>query len=48
VLDTPEWKKFCAETYSCTDKMAPAQYQAFVQRNSEEVLRFMKEFGMVK
>ena len=30
-LDTPEWKKFCAETYTCTKKYTPAEAEAHVR-----------------
>ncbi|MBM3352332.1 MAG: tripartite tricarboxylate transporter substrate binding protein [Betaproteobacteria bacterium] len=47
-LDSPEWKKLCAETYSCIDRMSPEQTLKFVVQNSADVTRFMKEYGMVK
>jgi len=47
-LDTAEWKKFCAETYSCVEKMDHKQSQAFVEKNFREVQAFMKQFGLVK
>jgi tripartite-type tricarboxylate transporter receptor subunit TctC len=32
VMETPEWKKFCAETYSCvTKRYAPAEAGAYVK-----------------
>lgn len=30
-LDTPEWKKFCTETYSCTRKYTPEEAEAHVR-----------------
>ncbi len=30
-LDTPEWKKFCAETYTCTKKYTPEEADAHVR-----------------
>ena len=47
-LDSPEWKKFCAETYTCVDRMDHKQSQAFVEKNFREVQAFMKQFGLVK
>jgi tripartite-type tricarboxylate transporter receptor subunit TctC len=47
-LDSAEWKKFCAETYSCVEKMDHKQSQAFVEKNFREVQAFMKQFGLVK
>lgn len=47
-LETPEWKKFCGETYTCIERMSPEQSVAFVQKNFDEVSKFMKAFGMVK
>jgi tripartite-type tricarboxylate transporter receptor subunit TctC len=46
--DSPEWKKFCGETYTCIDKMSPEQSLQFVQKNYQEVAGFMKEYGMIK
>ncbi len=31
-LDTPEWKKFCAETYTCTKKYTPEEADAHVRK----------------
>lgn len=45
---TPEWKKFCGETYTCIESMSPEQSLAFAQKNSGDVSRFMKEYGMAK
>lgn len=47
-LQSPEWKRFCAETYSCIEAMTQPQAQAFVERNFREVQQFMKQFGLVK
>jgi tripartite-type tricarboxylate transporter receptor subunit TctC len=47
-LDSTEWKKFCAETYSCVEKMDHKQSQAFVEKNYREVQAFMKQFGLAK
>ncbi len=47
-LDTPGWKKLCAETYSCIDRMTPEQTLKFVEQNAVDVTKFMKEYGMVK
>jgi tripartite-type tricarboxylate transporter receptor subunit TctC len=47
-LDTPEWKKFCAETYTCVERMDHKQSQAFVEKNYREVQAFMKQFGLSK
>ena len=47
-LESPEWKKFCAETYTCVDRMDHKQSQAFVEKNFREVQAFMKQFGLVK
>lgn len=48
VLDTAEWKKFCAETYTCVGRMSPQESLAFVQKNFGDVSKFMKEYGMAK
>ncbi|MSQ55737.1 MAG: tripartite tricarboxylate transporter substrate binding protein [Betaproteobacteria bacterium] len=47
-LESPEWKKLCAETYSCIERMNPEQTLKFVEQNSLDVTKFMKEYGMVK
>jgi tripartite-type tricarboxylate transporter receptor subunit TctC len=47
-LDSPEWKAFCAQTYSCVEKMDHKQSQVFVEKNFREVQAFMKQFGLVK
>jgi tripartite-type tricarboxylate transporter receptor subunit TctC len=47
-LESAEWKKFCAETYSCVEKMDHKQSQAFVEKNFREVQQFMKQFGLAK
>jgi tripartite-type tricarboxylate transporter receptor subunit TctC len=46
--ESAEWKKFCGETYTCIPRKTPQESLQFVQRNFDEVTRFMKEFGMVK
>ena len=48
VLDAPDWKKFCGETYTCIGRMSPQESLAFVQKNHADVAKFMKEYGMVK
>lgn len=47
-VETPQWKKFCAETYTCLERMSPEESRRFAQKNYDDVLRFMKEYGMVK
>lgn len=47
-VETPQWKKFCAETYTCVGRMSPEESRRFAQKNYDEVTRFMKEYGMVK
>jgi len=47
-VDSAEWKAFCAQTYSCVDRMDHKQSQAFVEKNFREVQAFMKQFGLVK
>ena len=47
-LETPEWKAFCALTYTCVERMDHRQSQAFVEKNFREVQAFMKQFGLVK
>ena len=47
-VESPQWKKFCAETYTCIERMSPEEARRFAQKNYDEVTRFMKEYGMVK
>lgn len=47
-LESAEWKAFCKQTYSCADSMTQPQYQAFVEKNYNEVVGFMKQYGLVK
>jgi tripartite-type tricarboxylate transporter receptor subunit TctC len=47
-LAKPEWKAFCAQTYTCVENMDHGQSQAFVERNFREVQAFMKQFGLIK
>jgi putative tricarboxylic transport membrane protein len=47
-LETPEWKAFCAQTYTCVEKMDHKQSQTFVEKNFREVQAFMKQFGLIK
>lgn len=45
VLDTPEWKKFCAETYTCvTKKYTPEEGNAYVKSFYESTQNYMKTF----
>jgi len=46
--ESPEWKKFCAETYTCIERKTPEESRQFAQKNFDDVTRFMKEYGMVK
>jgi tripartite-type tricarboxylate transporter receptor subunit TctC len=46
--ETPEWNKFCAETYTCIERKTPEESRQFAQKNFDDVTRFMKEYGMVK
>jgi tripartite-type tricarboxylate transporter receptor subunit TctC len=47
-VETPEWKKFCGETYTCIERKTPDESRQFAQKNHDEVTRFMKEYGMLK
>jgi len=47
-LEKLQWRKFCAETYTCIGRMRPEEARTFAQKNYEDVLRFMREYGMVK
>lgn len=44
-LDTPEWKKFCAETYTCASRRyTPEQAQTYVKQFQEKVAAYLKTF----
>ena len=45
VLETAEWQKFCAQTYTCIKRMNPAESKQFVKRNFDDAVRFTKEFS---
>ena len=47
-LDTAEWKKFCGETYTCIERKSPEESRRFAQKNFDDVMQFMKEYGMAK
>jgi tripartite-type tricarboxylate transporter receptor subunit TctC len=42
-LDTPEWKKFCAETYSCTRKYTPQQATQRMQAFFETIQKYLRQ-----
>lgn len=43
-LDTPEWKEFCAATYTCTKKYTPEEAQAHVTQFYEKVKTYQQKF----
>ncbi|MDP3672131.1 MAG: tripartite tricarboxylate transporter substrate binding protein [Telluria sp.] len=43
-LDTPEWKEFCAATYTCTKKYTPQEAQAHVAQFYQRVKQYQKAF----
>jgi len=45
VIETPEWKKFCSDTYTCMTKLSPADSKKFVQKNYNDAVSFLKEDG---
>jgi tripartite-type tricarboxylate transporter receptor subunit TctC len=45
MTDTAEWKKFCAETYTCIAAMNPVESKKFVQKNFDDAVAFLKETG---
>jgi tripartite-type tricarboxylate transporter receptor subunit TctC len=47
-VESPQWKKFCAETYTCFERMSSEDSRKFAQKNFEDIVRFMKEYGMAK
>ena len=47
-LDSPEWKKYCAETYTCTKKYTPEEAKAHVKKFYETVQSYLKKFPDAK
>jgi tripartite-type tricarboxylate transporter receptor subunit TctC len=43
-MDTPEWKEFCAATYTCTKKYTPQEAQAHVKQFYEKVKEYQQKF----
>ena len=48
VLQSKDWQDFCAKTYTCISPMSAADSRQFVQRNHDDVLAFLKEFGLMQ
>ncbi|MGQ9368178.1 tripartite tricarboxylate transporter substrate binding protein [Azospirillum sp. ST 5-10] len=49
VLQSDEWKAFCADTYTCVDKVYTAEEsQAAVQKMYDTVARYLQQFPQVK
>jgi tripartite-type tricarboxylate transporter receptor subunit TctC len=47
-MQNEEWKKFCAQTYTCITKMDPESSRRFVAKNYEEAVAFLKDTGTKK
>ena len=45
ITETDDWKKFCAQTYTCIPAMNPAESKKFVQKNFDDTVNFLKESG---
>ncbi|MEO7336868.1 MAG: tripartite tricarboxylate transporter substrate-binding protein, partial [Caldimonas sp.] len=45
MIESPEWKRFCAETYTCIPKMNPVDSKKFVQKNYDDAVAFLKDSG---
>jgi tripartite-type tricarboxylate transporter receptor subunit TctC len=45
ITQTDEWKKFCAQTYTCIPTMDPAASKQFVQKNYDDAFAFLKDSG---
>ena len=48
VLDTADWKKYCAVKFSCVDPVSPQAGLKFVQKQHADLSKFMKQFGITK
>ena len=44
-LATPEWKRYCAQTYSCTAANTPAQAKARVQAMVDKVSSYRERLA---
>ena len=44
IAATPEWRKFCERTYTCTPDMPPAQVKALVSATYEKAKAYLAEF----
>lgn len=47
-LETPEWKKYCAETFTCTRQYTPEQAKALVTDFYNRVESYLKKFADAK
>jgi tripartite-type tricarboxylate transporter receptor subunit TctC len=47
-MSSDEWKKFCAETYTCIPVQDPEQSLRFARTNYDDLRRFMTDFGIIK
>jgi putative tricarboxylic transport membrane protein len=45
IIGTDDWKKFCAQTYTCIPAMNPADSKKFVQKNFDDMVKYLKESG---
>lgn len=45
IMQTDDWKRFCAQTYTCIPKLDPAASRQFVQKNFDDAAAFLKESG---
>jgi tripartite-type tricarboxylate transporter receptor subunit TctC len=45
VMQSEDWKKFCAQTFTCITKLDPVASRQFVQKNYEDAVNFLKESG---
>ena len=45
IMQSDEWKKFCAQTYTCITKLDPTASRHFVQKNFDDAASFLKESG---
>jgi tripartite-type tricarboxylate transporter receptor subunit TctC len=45
IMQTDDWKRFCAQTYTCIAKLDPAASRQFVQKNFDDAVAFLKESG---
>lgn len=48
VVENADWKEYCAVKFSCNPLSTPAESLAFVNKQFDDLSKFMKQFGLTK